>query len=611
MTADRFSNSQTFRKPAVSSKGGIVAAQSHRAAEIGAEVLADGGDCIDAVIATGFALGVVEPWMNGMGGGGAMVLYRAAENKVEVIDYGMRAPQSLRVEDYPIVDGVASDIFPWARVKDDRNIHGPGAIAVPGMVAGLDEAHRRHAKLPWRDLLAPAAKLAGEGLLVDWWTTLMISASAADLRRYPASAAAYLVDGLPPNAQWGIRSSIRLPQDRLKATIGQLAASGARDFYEGEIAGSIAGDVQGSGGALSVSDLAAFHAQPREPLKIPYRGGAVFATPELTAGPTLAHALRILQQDFKPGRAPDAVAYTKYAEAVQAAYRERLRGMGDAEGRRALGAEYLAPACTTHYSVVDRHGNMAAVTQTLLSGFGSKFVTPQTGITMNNGIMWFDPTPGTTNSLAPGKRCLCNYTPVVAQAADGRWLALGASGGRRITPSVMQILSFVMDFGMDLDAAIHQPRIDASEGDIVIADMRLPIEARHALASRFDCEEARVQTLPQKFALPSVVLRQGDTNHGATESFQPWAMPWRSPASKAFEPVARGSAVSRPARRFACPGQNDRQRREHCRYRDDYHDAPEGHPDLHRLIETTLGPARPPHLVLDQISRGSCSPRCR
>src|SRR5438477_11410484 len=123
---DKFSNAQQVRKPAVFSKGGIVAAQSRKAAEAGAEVLAAGGDCIDAVIATGFALGVLEPWMNGMGGGGAMVLYRARENKVEVIDYGMRAPESLRVADYPIVDGAASDLFPWARVKGDRNVHGPG-----------------------------------------------------------------------------------------------------------------------------------------------------------------------------------------------------------------------------------------------------------------------------------------------------------------------------------------------------------------------------------------------------------------------------------------------------------------------------------------------------
>ena len=179
---DQFSNTQQIRKPATTCKGGIVAAQSRNAAEVGAEVLAAGGDCVDAVIATTFALGVLEPWMSGLGGGGAMVLYRAREGRYEVIDYGMRAPGGLRVEDYPLTGGAASDLFPWARVKDDRNIHGPGAIAVPGVVAGMEEAHRRHAKMPWRELLAPSVALAGEGLAVDWWTTLMIASAAADLR---------------------------------------------------------------------------------------------------------------------------------------------------------------------------------------------------------------------------------------------------------------------------------------------------------------------------------------------------------------------------------------------------------------------------------------------
>ena len=522
--SDQFSNAQQIRKPAVVSKGGIVAAQSRKAAEIGAAVLAEGGDCVDAVIATTFALGVLEPWMSGLGGGGAMVLYRAREDRYAVIDYGMRAPASLRPEDYPLTDdGAASDIFPWARVKDDRNMHGPGSIAVPGVVAGMEQAHRRYARMPWKELLGPSVDLAGEGLLVDWWTTLMIASSAADLRRYPASAAAYLHDGLPPNAQWGIKSSVRLPQDRLKATLSYLGAEGPRDFYQGDLARSIATDVQAADGSLTVEDLAAFRAYGREALTIPYRGGNVYATPELTCGPTLAHTLRLLQQNLSPARGgPDASAYTEYALALQSAYRERLQDMGDADGRRALGAEHLAPACTTHFSAVDRDGNMAAVTQTLLSTFGSKFVTPQSGVTMNNGIMWFDPMPGRPNSLEPGKRCLTNYTPVLAQAADDRRLALGASGGRRILPAVTQMLSFVMDYGMDLNAAIHTPRIDASEGAVVIGDVRLPAQTRDALRARFDFEEARVQTFPMKFACPSVVLRDGETNSGACESAQPW-----------------------------------------------------------------------------------------
>lgn len=521
---DQFSNTQVFRKPAVSAKGGIVAAQSGKAAAVGAEVLAAGGDCVDAVIATTFALGVLEPWMSGIGGGGAMVLYRARENKYEVIDYGMRAPISLKLEDYPLTGGAASDIFPWQRVKDDRNLHGPGSIAVPGVVAGMEEAHRRHAKMAWKDLVAPSVKLAGEGLMVDWWTTLMISSAAADLRRYPASTAAYLQDGLPPNAQWGIKASVRLPQDKLKAAMAQLASAGPRDFYEGDLARSIAADIQAAGGALSTEDLKPYRAQLREPLAIPYRGGKVFATPELTAGPTLTRTLGLLQESLKPGRnGPDAAAYLAYASALQTAYLERLKDMGDADGRRALGAEALAPACTTHFSAVDRDGNMAAVTQTLLSTFGSRFVAEQTGITMNNGIMWFDPAQGAPNSLAPGKRCLTNYTPVVAETANGRRVAIGASGGRRILPAVTQLLSFTMDYDMDLDATIHQPRIDASEGAVVIGDVRLPQAARDALGASFDYEEARIQTLPMKFACPSLVMRDGVNNSGATEVFQPWS----------------------------------------------------------------------------------------
>src|SRR5260370_10617872 len=159
--------------------------------------------------------------------------------------------------DYPLDgDGAEADIFPWPRVEDDRNMHGPGSIAVPGVVAGMEEAHRRHAKMPWQELLAPSVKLAGEGLLVDGWPTWMIASSAADLRRYPASAAAYLQDGLPPNAQWGIRSAVRLPQDRFKATLSYLAAEGPRDFYEGDLARSMSADIQSAGGALTMDDLA-------------------------------------------------------------------------------------------------------------------------------------------------------------------------------------------------------------------------------------------------------------------------------------------------------------------------------------------------------------------
>ena len=524
---DNFSNSQIIRKPAVTSAGGIVAAQHIRAAQAGAQVLAAGGDCVDAAIATSFALGVVEPWMSGLGGGGAMVLYRAREKRFEVIDFGMRAPGGLRPEDFALAGvGAASDLFPWPRVAGDRNLHGPASVAVPGVVAGMEAAHGRYARMPWRDLLAPAIALAADGLLVDWFTTELVATGAPDLRRYAASSERFLIDGLPPVAMWGIRDEVRLPQPALRATLAALAERGPRDFYEGDLARSIAADIARDGGYLSVADLATFRAEVRAPLWFPYRGARVHATPELTAGPTLAHTLRLFEADpawAVRGAAPDGAAYVAYARALQAANRERLKGMGDADGRRALGAEHLAPACTTHFNVVDREGNMAAVTQTLLSIFGSKYTLPGSGILMNNGIMWFDPEPGGPNSLAPGRRCLTNYTPLIAEAADGRMLAVGASGGRRILPAVAQLLSFTLDYSMDLDAAFHTPRIDASEGATVIGDVRLPSEVRAVLAAQFDYLEARVQTMPMKFACPSAVARDGDINSGATEIAQPWA----------------------------------------------------------------------------------------
>src|SRR4029077_4161674 len=155
-----------------------------------------------------------------------------------------------------------------------------------------------------------------------------------------------------------------------------------------------------------------------------------------------AQAFRFLSREEKP-------SCLSYAKALDAAWRERLQTMGDKEG------------CTTHFSVVDRAGNLCAVTQTLLSVFGSRVVSPSTGIPLNNGIMWFDPEPGKPNSLAPGKKCLGNFCPVVGEAA-GRRFALGASGGRKIVGTVLQISSFLIDHGMSLEDAFHAPRLDMS-----------------------------------------------------------------------------------------------------------------------------------------------------
>ncbi len=511
-----FSASLRITKSAIRTEQGVVAAQHRRAAEVGAKVLADGGDAVDAAIATSFALGVLEPWMSGIGGGGAMVLYRAKAKRTSVVDFGMRSPESLDLADFPLSGaGRASDLFPWAQVVGDRNIHGPLAIAVPGVVDGMRVAHERHARMPWRDLLAPAIRLADEGLLVDGVTSQHIASAAPDLRRYAGASEAYLADGLPPVPAWSARTEVRLPQQKLAATLRRLADAGPRDLYDGELARAVAGEIGALGGRLSAADLAAYRAREVEPLMIDYRGARVAATPELTAGPTLAHVLHLLSERLVPRGGPDADAYAAYAGALQEAYRVRLSRMGDQDGAR-------APACTTHFCVVDREGNIASVTQTLLSIFGSRVSLPDTGVLMNNGIMWFDPEQGNPNSLAPGKRCLTNYCPIVVEHGSRRF-ALGASGGRRILPAVAQILSFVVDYGDALDTAFQRPRIDASEDVLVIGDEALPAAVQASLAARFEFIAQHRLTTPMKFACPTAVLRAGTVNSGATELGVPWA----------------------------------------------------------------------------------------
>ncbi len=517
--SDHFSRMQIVRKPAVRSTGGIVAAQHRRAAEVGAQVLARGGNAVDAAVATSFALGVLEPWMSGPGGGGAMVVRMAGENRVSVVDFGMRAPAALDPADYPLDGGLSTGLFPWPTVVEDRNARGATAIAVPGLVDGMAVARDAFGSMDWAELLAPAVALAREGLLVDWYAALMIASATRELDRDPVAREVFLRDGYPAMSAWTATVEERCDLSAMGATLARLAEKGPRDFYEGGIARDIAADVRAAGGRLSRDDLAAYHARIVEPLAIAHGGATVHATPELTAGPTLYRVFELLGESDAAfaAESPGAEAYVAYAAALQTAYEERLATMGDVEGGRGL------RGCTTHFAVVDRDGNMAAVTQTLLSIFGSKTMLPATGLLMNNGIFWFDPEPGRPNSLGPGKRCLQNICPVLAERGDGSWFALGAAGGRKILPAVAQLASFMTDFAMDIETAFHAPRIDASGGDVVIADLALPEEVHAALAARFPHVRARRTVYPFAFACPSGVERGADgRNAGCTEIMSPW-----------------------------------------------------------------------------------------
>ena len=506
----------SLRKAVITGAGGLVAAQHAGAAEAGAQILEDGGNAIDAALAASLALCVLEPWMSGLGGGGFMVIAKP-DGTAEVIDFGMVAPSRLDPAAYPLVEGRDDELFGWPAVLEQRNLLGPLSVAVPGQAAGLDLAHRRHASMPWPELCAPAIALARRGLPVTWYAMLRIAGGAGDLIRFDAARDVYLPGGLPPvpNADG---TPAHLPLGRLPETLERLAAAGPQDLVTGELAHLLAHDVETAGGVLASDDLARYHARPSEPTLTDH-AGVTFATPGgLTAGPTFAHALARLGGGKVPPGKPGPRAYAAWAEALLVAYAARFATMGDVDDRQ-------DPACTTHLCVVDRAGTMVSLTQTLLSVFGSKVISPSTGILLNNGIMWFDPRPGGPNAMAPGKRPLSNMCPVIALQGSRPWFALGASGGRRILPAVLQISSMLADCGLDLEDAFHTARIDVSGSPEVTADRRLPAEVRANLRAGFAVREVERGVLPNLFACPTAVLREPGTGQasGMTDPMQPVA----------------------------------------------------------------------------------------
>src|SRR6266568_3737671 len=505
------------RKPAARSRRGIVASQHRLAAEVGAEMLAAGGNAVDAAVASGFPPAAVEPWNSGLGGIGYMLVYLAKENRVEVVDFGPVSPRSLDPADFPLSGGFAADLFAWPAVKEDRNVHGPLSFALPGEVDGLGLALERFGTQTLATVLQPAIDLAEEGIAVDWYLTLKVATLAGELARYSATRDIWLPAGMPPVTPPDTPLH-RLKLAGLADTLRRLSRAGRRDFYEGEIAAAIAKDIRSMGGVLGPEDLKQYRARIAAPIECDYRGATLSLAPQLTAGPSMAWTLgRLANRKFEMD-GPHADAFAAYAEVLREAYAQRLRTMGGSSDGR-------APSSTTHLNAIDRDGNMVALTQTLLSVFGSKVVLPATGILMNNGVMWFDPRPGAPNSLGPAKRPLTNMCPVIARR-DGRpWFAIGASGGRKIFPAVLQIASFLIDHGMSLEDAFHQPRIDASGGERVGVDPRLAQEVKSALSEKFAVHPAELAVYPANFACPSAVLEELRTGErfGMCDVMSPWS----------------------------------------------------------------------------------------
>ncbi|MBL6454343.1 gamma-glutamyltransferase [Belnapia sp. T6] len=504
----------SIRKPGAQGAGGMVVSQVKVAAEAGAAMLRAGGTAADAAVATAFALATLEPWNSGLGGIGFAQVMKPGMSPAETVDFGPVAPAGLDASAFPLTGRMKQDLFAWPEVEGDRNIHGPLSFVIPSAVAGYALLHERHGRLPIREVLAPAVALAKRGLPADWYTTLKVASSASVLRLYPESARIYLPNGLPPVAPYqGSPGFFTL--GNLPATLERLQHAGLRDFYEGEIAAQIAADVKAMGGILSAADLANCRARVLPAKPVPWRGRTLMLSNGLTAAPTMTRVLELMADAPIDGATPSAEWYGRLARAMQAAYAERLAGLGDAEPK---GAE----TCTTHLTACDKDGMMVAMTTTLLSSMGSRVVLPTSGVLMNNGVMWFDPQPGTPNAIAPGKRPLTNMSPIILAAGDQPEIAAGASGGRRIMAAVLQLLSFVAEFGMEPEAAAHHPRIDVSGPDGVTADRRLPPKVLAALPGEPELVEHSV--MPLNFACPNLIRRgPGGTLTGISDAMSPWS----------------------------------------------------------------------------------------
>ena len=496
---------------------GMVVAEHPLGAEVGAAILARGGNAVDAAVATAVAMPVVEPFMSTLAGGGSFLIHLERRGETVAIDANVEAPAACHEHSYALGEGVSDDLFPWRRVVDDANVFGPQAVAVPGSVAGLCLALERYGTMDLADVMAPAIKLAEEGFVPDWYVALTFSLYTRELRAFAETARTYLRDGQDIYRPPAITDGDVLRQPDLARSLRLIAKDGPSAFYRGAIAQMIHEEMGLKGGFLTKDDLAGYAPRVLSPLRGSYRGVDLAFTPGATGGITALEILNILAQ-FPSARVTARTAGGLHlrAEAVRLAFLDRLRLLGDAlrvtapwEGLASLDyardlARGLKPAgprsaktapdpwkyesggaarptsapprmaagsdCTTHVGVVDRQRNMVSLTNTAVSLFGARMVVPGTGILLQNGMIWFDPEPGRINSIAAGKRPLVNMVPVLGFRQGAPSFTMGAPGGRKIIAVIPQIISNMLDAGDSPQAAMAAPRLYTEGGELWVDD---------------------------------------------------------------------------------------------------------------------------------------------
>ena len=501
---DRARSQWVFTKTEAVATNGMVTADP-RAAEAGVEMLREGGNALDAALATAFALGVTSPIGSGVGGIAGLVVWR--EGKASSFDGSTRAPLASRPEMFELVGGdVRSGMYGWPAVKNDANVEGPLSVTVPGAVAAYELAHRRLGKLPWARLFEPAIRLARDGFVMDWYGTLTFGTSAVRLHKNAEAKRVYYREGgAPYRPATGFEPPDLLVQPDLGRSLESIARGGARVLYQGDLAAAIAEDIRALGGILSREDLEAYEAGAPPPQTVDYRAHRVVTLPGLTGGPTVARALGLLdREEVRRHRQLGAESLHRIAIALRAAFGERLSSMADMPN-------------TTHVNAVDRDRMCVSLTATLGGGFGSGVMIKGTGIVITNGTYWFDPRPGRHNSIAPGKRVLWAGAPTIVLRSGEPFLVCGAPGGRKIMSAVVQTLVNAVDYGDGPQSATSRPRIH-DEGEKLQVDSRIPDDVRADLAKMGHEVEVKVEdVLSTNFARPGAIQIDGPKLRGGVE----------------------------------------------------------------------------------------------
>ena len=460
----------------------------------------------------GLALGIVEPWMSGIGGCGFMVFYNAEKQKCFGLDFGVKSSVNLKTKEYILSSsGQDNDLFGWPNLENEANVKGPLSMATPTYIKGISSALKHFGTMSWKELISPACELSKRGMLVDWYTTLRIALASKDLKSFRSSKNVFLPQELVPSSENPL-NLIKLKNEKLDYSYQILKKEGPDSFYKGELSEILCQDFKNIGSTISNDDLLNYESSLNECLKFNYNGSEINVVEGLNAGPTLINSFKELASWSPTSSKPKGADYIRYIEVLKNAYNHRLKIMGHENN----------DSCTTHLSVIDSKGNMVALTQTLLSVFGSKVVLPESGILMNNGIMWFDPRPNHPNSIKPNTKPLSNMCPTIVLGKNKKHLALGASGGRKIFPAVLQLISFIYDYSMGLDEAFAQPRIDVSGTEQVLVNSNLGKDIINSLKKDNEVELAQDVVFSGLFACPNAVMHEGDNKYGMAYIPSPW-----------------------------------------------------------------------------------------